>query len=204
MPFCVCVCVCVIGGHRKEMLCNDWWLRVIYGVPGLQNASPRCIILYPSVMQIINSHHFMMNYFPDLHFNDNTSIHVACLLLRNPQTTHRYSDDSSDQNYIRSLCQRKRRRKGGKVPKLLLKVITDKRFRVKIETWLAISKSNLVACKSVTMRWKADDRVEMEWRGGQIEGRGQKHQTWLDLGACVFCFLCSFILQPTSVTTISI
>lgn len=150
------------------MLHNDWWLRVIYGKLGLQNTLPRYIILYPSVMQIINSHHFMMNYFPDLHFNDNTSIHVAHSLLRNPPTAHRCANDSSVQNYIRSLRQRQWRRQRGKVCELLLKVITDRRFRVKIRTWLAISKSNLVACKSVTMRWKGDDR---EWEGNEGEGR---------------------------------
>lgn len=34
------VCLCVTGGHKKGMLRVDWWLRVIYGEPGLQDGSP--------------------------------------------------------------------------------------------------------------------------------------------------------------------
>lgn len=115
-PF-VLVCVCVTGGHRKGKPRGDWWLRVIYGKPGLQDASPRYIILYPSVMQIMNSHHFMMNYLPDLHFNGNRpSIQAHTLHVHSYAAhSHRCADDSFVQNYIKSLCQRERWWKGGKV-----------------------------------------------------------------------------------------
>lgn len=83
----------VTGGHRKGMLRNDWWLRVIYDEPGLQNASPHYIILYSSVMQIINSHHFMMNYFPDLHFNDSRPSIKAYTLHVHSYAAHRQHTD---------------------------------------------------------------------------------------------------------------
>lgn len=193
---CVCLCLCVIGGHRMEMLCNDWWLRVIYGVPGLQNASPHCIILYPSVMQMINSHHFMMNYFLDLHFDDNTSTHVACLLLRNRQTTRRNPDDSSVQNYIRSLCERERRRRGGNVPKLLLKVKINGRFRVEIKLGLQLANPIL----SPANQWPWDEREATE-----MEGKGAKTSNVIRFGhtSSTASFV-SFILQPTNATAISI
>lgn len=76
----MCVWSVCLEDTGREMLPGDWWLRVIYGA-----ASPHYIISCPSVMQIINRHPFMINYYPDLHFNDNRhsiQADITCSLLR--------------------------------------------------------------------------------------------------------------------------
>lgn len=159
------------------MLHGDGWLRVIYEAPGLQDASPRYIIFYPSVMQIINSYYFMVNYFPDLHFNDSRpSIHAYTLCAHSHAAhSHSCADDSFVRDYIRSFCQKRKKEKRGERSEgkqFSLVFVSWKRFIGKIRTWLVISKSSVIASKSVTKRWKGYDGKweETEGEGGLKEG----------------------------------
>lgn len=185
-PSSLFVWLCVTGGHRKEMPLADWWVRVIYVEPGLRDASPHYIILYPSVMQIVNSHHFMMNYFPDLHFNDSRPSIQALVFTPTRPHSHRCADDSFVQNCVKSWSQRERRRKRSEGKWLLLEEITLREWVRSQIGILTISQSNLVACKWVTKRWKGDD-------GERTLKEGARTSNMIRCGRMFHYFLYSFI-----------